>query len=68
VTVATAELAVAVKRGAMLRELATDVVIEAGIIRHENGRTVRVGDQRRTNVRVVNVRDVERTGATAALD
>jgi hypothetical protein len=27
-----------------------------------------VRDQRRTNVRVVDMRDVERTGATAALD
>ena len=67
-TVATAELAVAVKRGAMLRELATDVVIEAGVVRHEDRRAMRVRDKRGANVRVIDMRDVERTCATAALD
>src|SRR5690348_14036234 len=68
VTVATAELADAVKRGAVLRELAPNVVIETGIVRHEDGGTVRVGDQRGANVGVIDMRDVERTGATAALN
>lgn len=45
-----------------------DAIIEAGIVRHEVRRAVHVGDDRRTNVRVVDVRNVERTGATAALD
>ena len=64
----TRELADAVDGRSVLRELATDAVIEAGIIRHEVRRAMRIRDQRGANVRVVDMRNVKRTGATAALD
>jgi sulfur carrier protein ThiS len=65
--IATAKLAVAVNGRAVLRELAADAEIETGIVGHKRGRTVRVGNQSGTDIRVIDVRDVERAGASAAL-
>ncbi len=61
------KLAVRVKRGVVARELASDAVIKAGIVRHKHRRTVSVGNKRMADIRVIDVRYVEGTGCSATL-
>ena len=56
------------QRGFVAGELFADAVVETGVVRAQVRRTVSVRDQRRTDVRVVNMRDVERAGSAAALN
>src|SRR4051794_38699926 len=68
VAVATAELAVAVKRGFVAGELAADAVVKAGVVRPQVRRSMRYGHKRGANVCVVHIGNMERAGSAATLN
>ena len=50
------------------RELAADVPVEAGVVRHKRRSAINIRDERAANVLAWMIGDMERTGATVALD